>query len=305
MAHTHGHHHLPAGAHAAARHRRPLALALALTVAFLVVQVVTGLVTGSLALLSDSGHMATDALGLSMALAAIHLAARGRIGDQRTFGLHRLEILAALANAALLLGVAAWVLVEAGRRLVEPEAVPSMPVFVVGLVGLGVNVVAYLLLREGAEESINVRGAALEVLADLVGSVGVVLGAVVMWTTGWRWVDPVVGAGIGLFIVPRAWALGRDALRILLQHAPVDADVERIAADLAGIPGVVDVHDLHMWTLTSNMHVLTAHVMTTEDTDAHAVLDRAREVLEHRHGIGHATLQVEPASHHGCAELGW
>ncbi len=305
MGHSHGHHHLPAGTHAAARHRRPLAIALGLTVVYLVVQVAAGLVTGSLALLSDAGHMATDALGLSMALAAIHLAARGAIQDRRTFGLHRLEILAALANSALLLGVGAWVLIEAGRRLVDPEPVPSVPVFVVGLLGLAVNVVAYLLLREGAQESLNVEGAALEVLADLLGSVGVVIGATVMWVTGWRWVDPVVGAAIGLFIVPRAWRLGREALRILLQHAPEDADVDGIAADLAAIPGVIDVHDLHLWTLTSNMHVLTAHVMTTDDTDAHAVLDEARDVLEHQHGIGHATLQVEPASHERCAELGW
>lgn len=303
MAHSHVHH--APGSHAAARHRRPLAVALALTVAYLGVQFVTGLLTGSLALLSDAGHMATDALGLSMALAAIHLAARGAATDQRTFGLHRLEILAALANSILLLGVAAWVLVEAVRRLLDPESVPSVPVFVVGLFGLVVNVVAYLLLREGAQESLNVRGAALEVLADLLGSVGVVVGAVVMWATGWRWVDPIVGAGIGVFILPRAWHLGREALRILLQHAPADADIDQITADLSGIPGVVDVHDLHLWTLTSNMHVLTAHVMTTDDTDAHAVLDAARELLEREHGIGHATLQVEPASHEGCAELGW
>ncbi len=305
-AHGHTHHHSPSlDAQGAARHRRPLAIALGLTVGFLVVQVVVGLATGSLALLSDAGHMATDALGLSMALAAIHLAAKGATHGSRTFGLHRLEILAALANAGLLIGVAVYVLVEAAMRIGDPPEVASVPVFVVGLLGLAVNVTAYLLLREGAEESINVRGAALEVMADLIGSVGVVLAALIMWSTGWAWVDPLVGAAIGLFILPRAWQLGRDALRILLQHAPQDADLEGIAADLSDIPGVIDVHDLHLWTLTSNMHVLTAHVMTTDDTDAHAVLDRAREVLQSDHGIGHATLQVEPASHSGCAELGW
>ena len=305
-AHGHTHSHSPGlEAQGAARHRRPLAIALALTVAFLVVQVVVGLATGSLALLSDAGHMATDALGLSMALAAIHLAATGASRGARTFGLHRLEILAALANAGLLIGVAVYVLVEATSRLGDPPEVASIPVLVVGLLGLAVNVVAYLLLRGGAEESLNVRGAALEVLADLIGSVGVVLAAVIMWSTGWAWVDPVVGAAIGVFILPRAWQLGRDALRILLQHAPQDADLAGITADLSDIPGVVDVHDLHMWTLTSNMHVLTAHVMTTDDTDPHAVLDRAREVLQSDHGIGHATLQVEPASHSGCSELGW
>jgi cobalt-zinc-cadmium efflux system protein len=300
MAHDHG-----PGSHAAARHRRPLAIALGLTLVFLVVQVTAGIITGCLALLSDAGHMATDALGLSMALAAIQLAAKGDATPTRTYGLHRLEILAALANAALLTGVAVYVLVEAARRLVDPVEVASVPVVVVGALGLIVNIVAYSLLRRGAEESINVRGAALEVLADLVGSVGVVSGALVMWATGWTWVDPLVGAGIGVFILPRAYRLGRDALRILLQHAPADVDIDGLHADLRAIPGVLDVHDLHLWTLTSNMHVLTAHVMTEDDADAHAVLDHAREILEREHGIGHATLQVEPASHSGCAELGW
>jgi cobalt-zinc-cadmium efflux system protein len=276
-----------------------------MTVTFLVVQVLAGLITGSLALLSDAGHMATDALGLSMALAAIHLATRGGTAGGHTYGLHRLEILAALANAILLTGVAVYVLWEAASRLIHPVDVASAPVLVVGLLGLAVNIAAYGLLRHGAQESINIRGAALEVLADLVGSVGVVTGAIVMWLTGWSRVDPVIGAAIGLFILPRALRLGRDALRILLQHAPVGSDIEGIAADLAGIPGVTDVHDLHLWTLTSNMHVLTAHVMTENGTDAHAVLDRARELLERQHDIGHATLQVEPASHHGCSDLGW
>lgn len=306
--HAHGHTHRhspPLDAQGAARHRRPLAIALALTVGFLVVQVAVGLVTGSLALLSDAGHMATDALGLSMALAAIHLASKGATQGARTFGLHRLEILAALANAGLLVGVAVYVLVEAVSRFGEPPEIASVPVFVVGLIGLAVNVVAFLLLRQGAEESINVRGAALEVMADLIGSIGVVLAAVIMWSTGWAWVDPLIGAAIGVFILPRAWQLGRDALRILLQHAPADADLEGITSDLSGIPGVVDVHDLHLWTLTSNMHVLTAHLMTSEETDPHSVLTEARELLQSAHGIGHATLQVEPASHEGCSELGW
>lgn len=302
----HDHHHVPTAGHtSSAQHRRPLAIALVITAAFLVVQTVTGLWTGSLALISDAGHMATDVLGLALALGAIHLAASGAAAGDRTYGLHRLEILAALANSALLLGVAAYVVVEAALRLSAPPEVATLPVFVVGLLGLGANIAAYLLLREGAATSLNVRGAALEVLADLVGSVGVVLAAIVMWLTGWAWVDPVVGAGIGLFIVPRAWRLGRESLRILLQHAPAEVDLPAILEDLSSIEGVLDVHDLHVWTLTSNMHVLTAHVQTTDTADAHAVLDRAREMLEGAHGVHHATLQVEPASHRGCADVGW
>ncbi|MFN7151980.1 MAG: cation diffusion facilitator family transporter [Microthrixaceae bacterium] len=302
---SHDHHHGPAAGRAGERHRRPLTIALALVVVFLVVQVVTGWLTGSLSLLSDAGHMATDALGLAMALAAIHLASRSTRRSARTFGLYRLEIFAALANAVLLFGVAGYVLFEAVERLRSPTEVASVPVLVVGLLGLAVNVVSFLLLREGAAESINLEGAYLEVVADMLGSIGVVVGAAVIWSTGWTWVDPIVGAAIGIFILPRAYRLGREALRILLQQAPAGADLAGITTSLTAIDGVVDVHDLHLWTLTSDMEVLTAHVMTDDDTDAHGVLDRAREVLSADHGISHATLQVEPSSHHGCEELDW
>jgi cobalt-zinc-cadmium efflux system protein len=303
--HGHAHVHGAAALRAGARHQRPLALALVLVVAFLGVQIGVGVATGSLALLSDAGHMATDALGLAMALAAIRLASRADQRAERTFGLYRLEILAALANAVLLLGVAGYVLYEAASRLSSPPAVASVPVFVVGLVGLAVNVVAFVLLRAGSKESINVEGAYLEVVSDTLGSVGVVVGAVVMWTTGWHRVDAIVGAAIGLFVVPRAWRLGRTAVRVLIQEAPAGFDLAGIAADLSAIDGVADVHDLHLWTLTSEMEVLTAHLMTTAGVDAHGVLDRAREVLVVRHGIAHATLQVEPDTHEGCDDVSW
>ena len=280
-------------------------MAFGLVVAFLVVQVVAGLVTGSLALLSDAGHMATDAIGIGMALAAIHLASRAQTRSQRTFGLYRLEILAALANSVLLFGVAIYVLVEAAIRLGNPEEVPSLTVLAVATIGLFVNLVSFRLLRAGAAESLNVEGAYVEVLADLLGSIGVMVAASVMWLTGWEWVDPVVGAAIGVFILPRAFRLGRDALRIILQEAPEGMDLEGIASDLESIEGVVGVHDLHVWTLTSEMDVLTAHVMTVAGADSHAVLDRARSMLETSHRISHATLQVEPETHRGCEELTW
>lgn len=301
--HSHGHSH--GSIRAGERHQRPLAIALVLIVGFLIVQVVVGLITDSLALLSDSGHMATDALGLAMALAAIRLASRAEQRRQRTFGLYRLEILAALANAVLLFGVAAYVLYEAAMRWSDPPEVSSLPVFVVGIIGLIVNIVAFLLLREGSKESINVEGAYLEVVSDMLGSLGVVLGAVVMWITGWGLVDAIVGAAIGCFILPRAWRLGREALRILLQEAPEGIDLDGLAKDLGGIAGVSDVHDLHVWTLTSEMEVLTAHLMTSEGTDAHGVLDAARTMLAERHGISHATLQVEPDDHEGCEDVAW
>jgi cobalt-zinc-cadmium efflux system protein len=300
-----GHHHHGPHDRAGERHRRPLALAFALTAAYLVVELVSAIAVGSLTLLSDAGHMATDALGLGMALAAIHAASRSRLDGARTFGLYRLEILAALANAVLLLVIGVYVLVEAVRRLVDPEPVDATTVVVVGVLGLVVNLVAMRLLRPGSGESLNVEGAYLEVVADLLGSIAVVIGATVWGITGWEWVDPVLGAAIALFIVPRAIRLGREALRILVQAAPPEVDLAAVRDDLGGIPGVVDVHDLHVWTLTSDMEVLSAHVMVRADTDAHGVLDQARDLLRDRHGLVHATIQVEPDDHHGCEDLSW
>lgn len=302
---SHDHDHGAAALRAGARHQRPLAWAFGLIVGFLLVQVVVGLITDSLALISDAGHMATDALGLGMALAAIHAASHARTDGTRTFGLYRLEILAALANAVLLFAVAGYVLYEAFTRIGDPPDIDPLPVLIVGGVGLGVNLIAFLLLRTGAAESLNIEGAYLEVLADTLGSIAVIIGAIVIGLTGWGWVDPVVGAAIGLFILPRAWRLGREALRVLVQAAPAGVDLDGVRADLAGIPGVVDVHDLHVWTLTSDMEVASAHVMVRAGTDTHAVLDQARQVLADRHRLQHATLQVEPDDHRGCDEVAW
>jgi len=303
--HGHGHDHGTAAFRAGARHVKPLVVSFALIVTFSVLQVVVGLVTNSLALLSDAGHMATDALGLGMALAAIQAASNARSHPQRTFGLYRLEILAALFNAMLLFAVAGYVLFEAVRRINGAPDIASGPVLVVGVIGLVVNLIAFLLLRSGAKDSINVRGAYLEVVSDTLGSVGVIVAALVWGITGWTWVDPVIGAVIGVFILPRAWRLGREALNVLLQAAPAGLDVAGLRAELATISGVVDVHDMHVWTLTSEMDVATAHLMVSAGTDTHAVLDQARHLLAERHGITHATLQVEPDNHHGCDEVTW
>ena len=303
--HGHGHDHGAAALRGGARHRKPLVISFALIVAFLVVQVVVGVVTGSLALLSDAGHMATDALGLGMAFAAIQAAATAREHPQRTFGLYRLEILAALVNAGLLFGVAGYVLFKAVGRIGNAPDIASTPVLVVGVIGLVVNVIAFQLLRAGAKDSLNMRGAYLEVLSDTLGSVGVIIAAVVWGITGWTWVDPVIGAVIGVFILPRAWRLGREALLVLIQAAPARLDIAVLRQDLATIAGVVDVHDVHVWTLTSEMDVATAHIMVAVGADSHAVLDRARELLADRHGIIHATLQIEPDDHHGCDEVTW
>ena len=287
------------------RHKSRLFIAFAILAVFMVVEVVAGLVTNSLALISDAGHMLTDVIGLGMALAAIQLASRGTERRHRTFGLYRLEILAALANAVLLFGVAIYVLVEAVRRLGDAPDVMNVPMLVVAVAGLAANVVAFFLLRAGSKESINVEGAYLEVLADLVGSVGVIAGAIVIGATGWEWVDPIVGVAIGVWILPRTWRLGGRALRILVQAAPPGMDLDAVEFELAAIVGVVDVHDLHVWTLTSEMEVASAHLMVTGAADGHSILDQARAMLQERYGIAHATLQIEPEGHQGCDEVAW
>lgn len=287
------------------QHLRPLAVTFTLIVVFLVIEVVAGFVTNSLALLSDAGHMLTDAVGLGMALAAITAANRVDRAPRRTFGLYRLEIVAAFVNALLLLGVAGYVLVEAVQRFREPPEVQSTLMLVVALGGLAVNIIGIWLLRSGSRESMNLEAAFMEVIADLVGSVGVIIAAVVLATTGWRYADPLFGAGLGLFILPRAVRLGLRALQVLVQAAPLHIDLQAIRSDLADLDGVLDVHDLHVWTLTSQMEVASLHLMTTEDANPHVLLDQAESLLRERYRIGHATLQIEPESHRTCVEVEW
>ncbi|HLT17425.1 MAG TPA: cation diffusion facilitator family transporter [Acidimicrobiales bacterium] len=305
MTGEHRHKHAHGSIRAGERHKGRLAAAFAVLAVFMVVEVVGGLVTGSLALLSDAGHMLTDVLGLGMALAAIQLASSSQQRRSHTYGLYRLEILAALANAVLLLGVATYVLVEAVGRFGDPPELDIGPLLVVASLGLVANLVAFALLREGAKESLNLEGAYLEVLADTVGSIGVIVAALAMRATGWGWLDPAVAVAISAWIVPRTLRLGGRALRILVQAAPRHLDLDALEVDLAALPGVVDVHDLHAWTLTSDMEVVSAHLMVTTGTDHHSVLDQARVVLRDDYGIDHATLQVEPEDHEGCHEVTW
>lgn len=237
---------------AGGRHKRPLQIAFGITALYMIAEVVGGLVTGSLALLSDAAHMGTDVVGLGMSLAAIHLTSRPAT-PQRTYGTYRLEVLAALANSVLLFGVAGYVLVEAYKRFRDPAEVLGLPMLVVAVVGLTVNLISFRLLSAGSKESLNVKGAFLEVLSDLLGSVGVIVAAVIVLTTGWSYADPLIGAGIGLFIIPRTWQLCKQAVRILIEAAPPGIDVEQVKARLSALSGVVGVHDLHIWTLTSGI----------------------------------------------------
>ncbi len=289
-----------------ATYTRPLGIAFGLVATYAVVQFLAGIAAGSLALKADAGHMATDALGIGMALAAASIAARAKPTAERSFGLYRVEILAALTNAVLLFGVASFVIVEAIRRLMgTPGEVHASAVIIVAFGGLIINVVAFLLLRKGASESLNIEGAFVEVLGDLLASIGVVVGGIVMLVTGWYAVDAIVGIAIGIFILPRAFSLGRRSVRILLQIAPEDVDVQAMRSALAGLQHVVEVHDLHVWTLTSQMHAATVHIVIRDGAESHATLDAARATLSADFGIDHATFQIEPQSHTGCSEVAW
>ncbi|PSL58475.1 cobalt-zinc-cadmium efflux system protein [Saccharothrix carnea] len=302
MGHGHGH----GVSSGSARHLGRLWIAFGIGAAFMGLEFVVGFATGSLALISDAAHMLTDVLGVGMALAAIMLARRARTGGSRTFGLYRAEVLAALANAVLLFGVAGYVVHEAVGRFGNPPEVPGLPVVLAASAGLVANVVAFFLLRDGAKDSINVRGAYLEVLADLIGSVGVLISGAVTLIFGWRYADPVMGVAIGLFVLPRTYKLAASALRILFQHAPERLDVAEMKADLSRLPGVAEAHDLHVWTLTSGMEVASAHLTTRDLVDPAEVLRAAQVLLAERYHIEHATLQVEPGdSAQRCREISW
>ena len=304
--HGHGHGGGAAGAlTAGARFRRPLLIAFLLTTSFVAVEFIAGIISGSLALVSDAGHMLSDAGGLGMSLAAITLASGGAAAAHRTYGWYRLEILASLVNTVLLFGVAAYVGYEAVQRWGGDHEVAALPMIVVAVVGLLINLVCFRLLQAGAKESLNLRGAYLEVMADAVGSVGVLIGAGIIAFTSWYWVDSVIAIGIGLFILPRAYKLGRDSLRILVESAPAHIDVDDVAKDLKELDGVLDAHDLHVWTITSGMDAMSVHLQVEEGFDTHAVLDRSRDLLRERHHISHATVQVEPANHEGCNLVQW
>ncbi|MHA6792169.1 cation diffusion facilitator family transporter [Pseudonocardia bannensis] len=303
--HGHGHGGLAAGS-ASGRHVRRLWISLGVLSVFLVLEVVVGLATSSLALLSDAGHMFTDVLGVGMALAAITAAHRTTASDSRTFGLYRAEVLAALANAVLLFGVAGWVIVEAVQRFDDAPEIPGLPLMLTAAAGLAANLVVFGLLRQGAKESLNLRGAYLEVLADTLGSVGVLLAGAVVLLFGWHWADPAVAVAIGLFVLPRTWNLARQAVRILVQAAPAHVDVAAIRSELGELPGVEDVHDVHVWTLTSGMEVGSAHLSVDAACDPAVVLSSARDLLADRHGMAHFTVQVEPpGARTRCSELSW
>jgi cobalt-zinc-cadmium efflux system protein len=279
--------------HAGGANEKSLTIALGLTTAFLVVELVGGILTQSLALISDAAHMFTDTAALGIALAAIRIAKR--VADKRrTFGYHRFEILAAAFNAMLLFGVAVYIVYEAYLRLKSPPEIQSTGMLAIAVVGLIVNLISMRVLAGGRDASLNVKGAYLEVWSDMLGSLGVIVGAIVIKYTGWSWVDSVVAILIGLWVLPRTWTLLKSSINILLEGVPEDVDLENVRKVMLSAPGVLSLHDLHVWALTSGKASLTAHVVHRPDVNAEmAILPFLREHLAESFGITHITVQCE------------
>lgn len=296
--HSHSHGSVPHGPNqgsVAALHQTRLLIVFGLTTTYLLVEVVGGILTNSLALLADAGHMLTDVLGLAMALFAIRFAQRPAT-PAKTYGFYRAEILAALANGILLFGIAGYILYEAYERFRAPGEIESLPMLVVAVGGLVVNIIGAWLLMGGSGESLNMRGAFLEVISDLLGSLGVIVAAIVIYFTGWWQVDPLISVGIGLFILPRTWILLKGALDVLLEATPAHIDVHKLQAAMSQVPGVVSVHDLHVWTITSGFVTMSGHVAASGRA-AGEVLHDEQALLKEQFEIEHATLQVESDDH--------
>lgn len=281
-------------------HAKRLWGVLALSAAATTAEAVGGALTGSLSLLADAGHMLTDTAGIAISLLAMRMARRSA-NREKTFGYHRAEILAALANAALLMLIAIYVLVESVERFQRPPEIRGGWMLAVAALGLAVNGASLFLLRRSSKESLNVQGAYLEVMSDTAGSIGAIVAALVVLTTGWTRADPAVGVAIGLFILPRAWKLLSQSADILLESAPQGVDLEAIRAALQQIAGVQDVHDLHAWSITTGLHALSVHLVIGEPGDYPAVLAQATVELRN-FGLSHSTVQVEPADFHGKGE---
>jgi cobalt-zinc-cadmium efflux system protein len=294
-----GRNHSPAEADASRMIPR-MTMAAAILAALFVVELTTSLLINSMALLADAGHMLTDVVAVFMGLAAVTLARRGSSSPERTYGWHRAEVFTAVANAALLIGVAVFILYEAIERLREAPSIPGVPMIVVALAGLEANLVVALLLRSHSEGSLAVKGAYMEVVADSVSSLGVLVAGIVTVTTHWPYADVVVAVLVAIWVLPRAISLARAALRILSESSPAHIDVEELRSALGAVDGVTEVHDLHVWTLSPGKDMCTAHL--TSAGDSARVLRDARAVLSAR-GLAHATVQIEgPAGDGDCSD---
>ena len=262
-----------------------------MTGTFMVIELVGGLLTQSLALLADAGHMLTDVAALGLSAFAMCMAARPST-PEKSYGYHRAEILAAVTNAVVLLLLAIWIFYEAYRRVFEPPHVLGVPMLLIGFVGLAVNVASMKLLADETASNLNVRSAYLEVLSDAISSVGIILGGVTIWLTGWFLIDPLLSGGISIFIVWRTWALLTQAVHVLMEGVPTHLDAKEVGQAMAEVPGVKGIHDLHIWSITSGLEALSSHVVVPVGKDRDEVLERLQSLLRERFGIDHVTLQI-------------
>ncbi len=282
----------------ASGNKKKLALVFGFTLLYLIAEVIGGLLTRSLALLADAGHMLTDVAGLGLALFAIRFAERPAT-PERTYGYYRVEILAAVINAVVLIGISLYILYEAYERFRNPPEVQSGAMLIVAAIGLVVNIAGMLILRKGSEESLNMKGAYFEVLSDMLTSIGVIVAGVIMLTTGWYHADPLISAGIGLFILPRTWVLLREAVGVLLEGTPSDVNLTALREAIESVPGVAGAHDLHVWTLTSGVNAMSMHAVVADGAKHDDVLNAVRENITRNFKIAHITVQVESRR---CAE---
>lgn len=287
----HGHAH-GTSAHKATSNRRRLGTALGLTGIYMVAEVVGGYLSNSLALLADAGHMLSDVAALGLSLAAVTWSQRPATA-QRTYGFHRAEIVAALINGAALLVVAVFIAIEAWERVSKPESVDATLMITIAAGGLLINLINLRILSGGRNDSLNVKGAWLHVMADMLGSIGAIIAGLAIWVFGWTWADPIASLVITALVVYSAWGLLRETLDVLMQSVPSHITLDEVIRALKAQAGVVDVHDLHIWSLTSGKHVCTAHLVVDREANPQAVITAARRTLLDRFSIDHTTLQVE------------
>ena len=293
----HAHHGPSHAVDAGRQNRRPLATVLVLTIVFAVAEVAGGLLTGSLALLADAGHMLSDSASLAIALFAFWLAGRPTT-PERSFGYKRAEILAALANGVTLVAISIWIFVEAYRRLLEPPEILGGWMLLVAVLGLLVNAAGALILARSETESLNLQGALRHLIADVLGSTGAIATAGIIVLTGWRYADPIVSVLIGLLILGSSWTLLRDSLNVLLEATPRGIDASAVGRRMAATAGVVEVHDLHIWTITSGFPALAAHVLVGREENCHARRRDLEALLAREYGIEHTTLQIDHVGDH-------
>lgn len=279
-------------ASAASKHKKNLLIVLTLSGTYLIAEVVGGILTNSLALLADAAHMLTDVVGLLLAFIAIKIGER-KADAEKTYGYYRTEILAAVINAVVLLGISLYVLFEAYQRFKSPPEVQSKSMLIVAGIGLLVNIVGMMILRKDSEASLNMKGAYFEVLSDMLTSVGVMIAGVIMLLTNWYYADPIISAAIGLLIFPRTWRLLKEAINVLLESTPKDVDIQKLRKSLEQIPGVKSIHDLHVWSLTSGVNAMSAHVVKDSTSTRNELLKALTEETTNNFTISHTTFQIE------------